>query len=105
MLRLKDIREEKKLQQKDVAAKLNRTPACISSWENGKTEPSIDDILRLSEILDVTTDYLLGCSDDPESNNRTIELTPIQQNLLSLFNSLTRDNQFRVLGFIQALKL
>ena len=45
MLRLKELREEKKLQQKDLAEKMNRTIACISSWETGKTEPSIDDLI------------------------------------------------------------
>lgn len=41
MLNLKEIRENAGLQQRELATQLNRTIACISSWETGKTEPSL----------------------------------------------------------------
>ena len=60
MLRLKDLREEKGVLQKELAHAINRTRACISSWEQGKTEPSIDDLLKLADFFEVTVDCLVG---------------------------------------------
>ena len=100
MLRIKELREEKNWQQKDVAVKLNRTAACISSWETGKTEPSIDDILKLADLFGVSCDYLLGRTDESGIVN---SFSPMQNQLLSLYQSLSLEEQYRVLGFVQAL--
>ena len=103
MLIIKELREEKNWQQKDVATRLNRTTACISSWETGKTEPSIEDILRLADIFEVSCDYLLGRTNELDVVENNTNLSPLQKEMLSLFDALSRDNQYRVLGFIQAL--
>ncbi len=105
MLNLKAIREEKNMQQKEVAARLNRTPACISSWETGKTEPSIDDLARLADLFDVSLDYLMGRSDEYNVIKEIRDVSPLHNNLLKLFDRLSRENQMQVLGFIQALLL
>lgn len=103
MLKIKELREEKGWQQKDVAVRLNRTSACISSWETEKTEPSIEDILRLAGIFEVSCDYLLGRTNELDVVENNTNLSPLQKEVLSLFDELSRDNQYRVLGFIQAL--
>ncbi len=58
--RLKELRTERNLTQKRLAEKLSTTDDCIFFWEKGRSEPSIDEILRLAAFFDVTTDYLLG---------------------------------------------
>ncbi len=57
---LKELRLEKKLTQKQLAQKLNVTEDSIGYWERGKSEPSISQIIQLSDIFEVTTDFLLG---------------------------------------------
>ena len=103
MLNLKEIREERNLQQKDVAERLNRTPACISSWETGKTEPSIEDLVKLADLLDVSLDYLLDRTDENDVVKVTRNDSPLYQKMNSLFEKLTYDDQNQVLGFMQAL--
>lgn len=103
MLKIKELREDKNWQQKDVAQRVNRTAACVSSWETGKTEPSIEDVLRLADIFEVSCDYLLGRTNEMDMVESSANLSPLQKEVLSLFDGLSRDNQFRVLGFIQAL--
>lgn len=103
MLKIKELREEKNWQQKDVAQRVNRTVACVSSWETGKTEPSIEDVLRLADIFEVSCDYLLGRTNEMDMVESSANLSPLQKEVISLFDGLSRDNQFRVLGFIQAL--
>lgn len=58
--RLKELRIEKNLTQKQLSKKLNISEDSIYNWENGRSEPSITDLINLSIILDVTIDYLVG---------------------------------------------
>lgn len=46
-----------------VAAIIGVTEQAIYSFENGKCNPSIDVLIKLSQIYDVTTDYLLGLTE------------------------------------------
>lgn len=62
--KLKELRKEKKLTQTELASKLNISQKLYSNWESGKAEPTLDNIIKLANILDVTVDYLLGRSDN-----------------------------------------
>lgn len=57
---LKEIRVQAKLTQKDVYTKLNISPNGYASWEQGRTEPSIQHICALCKLFEVSADYLLG---------------------------------------------
>jgi len=103
MLRLKDLRKEKGVLQKELARALNRTRACISNWEQGKTEPPIDDLLKLADFFEVTVDCLVGreCyfEKQPDKGNK-----PYLENILvNLFRRLPMQEQYRIIGFTQAL--
>ena len=58
--RLKELRKDKKLTQKQLADLLGCTNQNINDWETGNSETSFDNLLMLADIFDVTTDYLLG---------------------------------------------
>lgn len=58
--RLKALREEHGITQKELAEKLNLTPKAISFYELGSREPSGDVIIQMAQIFETTTDYLLG---------------------------------------------
>ena len=75
--RLKMLREEKGLTQKDLAEKLSLTPKAISFYELGYREPSGDALIRMAHILGTTTDYLLGNSTSKEIPDSNLpSLTP-----------------------------
>lgn len=57
---LKELRKEKGLTQKQVAKMLNKSETGYASWEQGLSEPSINDIRLLCEIYGVSSDFLLG---------------------------------------------
>lgn len=61
--RLKEIRLEKKMTRKQLADKLFVSERLISYWENGKRECNFDTLIKISEIFNVSTDFLLGKSD------------------------------------------
>ena len=58
--RLKELRLENHFTQREIAEKLGVAQVSYLHWEQGKTEPSIDNICKLCEIFGVTSDYLLG---------------------------------------------
>lgn len=58
--RLKKLRKEKGLTQKELGERLGVKQNTFTNWENGKREPNLSTILKLAEILETTTDDLLG---------------------------------------------
>ena len=58
--RLKELRIEKGLTQKQLAKELNVSEDSVYNWEKGRSEPSINDLIILATMLDVTIDYLVG---------------------------------------------
>ena len=59
-LRLKELREARKLSQGEVASKLNLENATISGYERNVTTPSLDVLKSLAILYNVSADYLLG---------------------------------------------
>lgn len=67
--RLRTAREELRgLSQGELAKKTGLQPAAISHFETGGRKASFDNLRKLAAALDVTTDYLLGRSDDPAAH-------------------------------------
>ncbi len=62
--RLRDLRHKKHMTQKQLADKLDLSKGTISAYEQGKKYPSIEVLIKLCNILQVSADYLLGLSDD-----------------------------------------
>ena len=63
LVAFKELRTERKMTQKQLASVLNTTDDCIFFWEKSRSEPNIDEIIKIAEFFDVTTDYLLGAKD------------------------------------------
>lgn len=61
--RLKELRDEFKLKQTELAEKLHVHQTYVSKWERGLGEPSYDLLVILADYFGVTTDYLLGRED------------------------------------------
>ena len=59
MVGLREIRKKKKLNQQRVAIDLNITREALSHYENGRRDPSLAMLVRLSEYFNVSIDYLI----------------------------------------------
>ena len=57
---LKQIRKERKLTQEQTANALNISRAAYAKYETGTNVPTTESILKLAELYNVSTDYLLG---------------------------------------------
>jgi transcriptional regulator with XRE-family HTH domain len=65
-LRLRTAREMRELSQLELAERTRLQQAAVSLYESGARRPSLQNLRRLSEALEVTTDYLVGRSESPE---------------------------------------
>jgi transcriptional regulator with XRE-family HTH domain len=59
-VKLREAREAKKLSQADLAERTGLQPSAISHFETGRRAPSFDNLKKLADALEVSTDYLLG---------------------------------------------
>ena len=57
---IKELRKENGLSQTQLASMLFVSQDTISLWECGKSYPDIENIIKLTQIFNVTSDYLLG---------------------------------------------
>ncbi|WP_028987646.1 helix-turn-helix domain-containing protein [Thermicanus aegyptius] len=68
--RLKALRTKKKLTHQDMADFLGISRQAYGLYENGKREPDFHTLQKLADFFNVSTDYLLGRTDEP--NNETL---------------------------------
>ena len=62
--KLKAVRKSKGLTQLELAKRLNASKGVVSAYEQGITYPSVDVLIKICAILDTSSDYLLGISDE-----------------------------------------
>ena len=66
--RLRDLREDHDMKQKDLAAYLNYSQQVYSNYELGQRDVPTDILIRLSQLYHVSVDYILGLTDNPKRN-------------------------------------
>ena len=62
--KLKELRQQNKMTQKEVAYKLGLVSGTISAYEQGKKYPSIEILIKICTLFNVSSDYLLGLKED-----------------------------------------
>jgi transcriptional regulator with XRE-family HTH domain len=66
--RLRMLREDRELMQKDIALKLNIGVTTYNNYEKGVREPDFEVLKLFAKFYEVTTDYLLELTDNPNDN-------------------------------------
>jgi transcriptional regulator with XRE-family HTH domain len=102
--RLRQLREEKGLLQKDVAKILGITPSAYGYYEQGKREPSMEVLKKLSDFFNVSIDYLLGRTDIRSPVDEITEAVSDDPELLEFWNELKEREDLKLL-FKQTKKL
>ena len=72
--RLKKLRKQAQLTQVDVAEKLGISQPAYASWERGVKKPTQENLVKISQILNVSVDYLVGNSEEELDELDNIEL-------------------------------
>ena len=72
--KLRELRNYKGITQAELAKHLDVTQQAIGRWEKAITSPDYETLKKLAAYFNVTTDYLLGLSDQPQGTGFQKEL-------------------------------
>ena len=98
---ISSLRKKNRLNQKELGDKLGIGVSSISMWEAEKREPSLDNLIALSELFGVSTDYILfGASSDGP-----LQLSKEEQDFLALLSRLSENQKHEVRGFMKGISL
>ena len=107
MTKLKELREEKKLTQKEFGAQIGYSQRAISNWETGITEPNIENLKQIAAFFNVSVDYLIDNGDE-WGNTTGIQKSPASlpadaQNILALYNTLSPERKREAAVWLKTL--
>lgn len=106
MNRIAELRKEKGLNQVGLGLRLNVSQKMISAYESGTHQPSIDTLIQMSNLFNVSVDYIIGTSNIKLSAEKFSKdtLTDLEIELLDIFKELDRNKQEKAIGILFALK-
>lgn len=81
--KLKSLRIEKNLTQKQIADRIGLAISAVSSYESGTRYPTYETLIKFARIFHVSTDYLLGITD-----KRNIDVSGLSDNEIELISQL-----------------
>ena len=100
-MRLKEIREEKGVSQRQAALGLNLSPTVYNRYENGTREPPNALLPVIADYFGVTVDELLG---RPPAENENAAPRTFEARIISgVADQLPQDERKRLLGVVQAM--
>jgi len=103
---LKQLRTQRNLTQKALAAQLQVSQQTVAKWENGSASPNPDTLLQIAAILDVSTDALLGAQageDGLDSLLQELKDRPEMQVLFHASRNATPDDIRKAAKFLDVL--
>lgn len=97
MLRIRELRVDCGLQQKQIAQDLHLSKQVYSNYELGQREPSIDMLGKLADYFGVTVDYLIGRDDkaqaEPFKTKKSPALSEEDEAMLNTYLELSDDSK------------
>ena len=113
---LRFYRKKNKLNQKDIAEKIGVVQQTYSNYETGTRTPSIDILLKLAEIYNISLDTLTGADEAKDAKKedmlleetgsyeqpkrKNLSVSEEEETLVMLFRKLTRKARREVLDFL-----
>ena len=94
MLRVRELREAKGIQQKELAIDLGVSQPTVSDWESGRKVPSAKSTAKLADNFGVSVDYLLGRENEKKPTPVSGDgLDPLDQRLNELLSQASDDTK------------
>lgn len=97
---LKKLRKEYGLSQEELSKRVGVARSSVANYENGQNFPNMDILLKLSDVFNCTTDYLLGKTNERKNN---IDIDKALIGLSTQFNKLSEESQNKVKEQIELL--
>jgi transcriptional regulator with XRE-family HTH domain len=83
--RFREIRERRGLSRHELARLCGFQPMQIYRYEAGENDPSTENLSKLAQVLEVSADYLLGITDDPQGHFGDSSFNDIEKDLISAY--------------------
>lgn len=103
MIRLRDLRAEKNISQRKMAEMFSVSQGTYNNWEQGNTQPSIEQLIELARFFGVSVDYLIGNSDDEGYIKIQEVMSRDDIATLHTVNTLPEDSKQLLMDFIASL--
>lgn len=101
-LRIRDRRSELGLSQEELALQIGSSQKQVSKYETGKNNPTSDVLDALADVLNTTSDYLLGRTDNPERPLRNEQdLDEIEREAIEILRSKKPADRKRVVEIMR----
>lgn len=101
MIRLFELRTEKGLSQRDMAKEFSISQGTYNNWENGKTQPSIEQLKQLAAFFAVSVDYLIGNAEEYGGVAVGTAHTEEEGNLLKAFRGMDESARLALLKLLE----
>ncbi len=101
-IRLKTLRQQHKMKQKDVAKAINVSRTTISGYETKDRQPSHEKLNALANLFNVSIDYLLGVTDDDTESSSTP--SNVDKQIYALYRDLSYASKEELLNYAKYLK-
>ncbi len=103
--RLKELREELGYTQKEIADLTFTDKSQVSKWEHGIINPSIETLITLADLFNVSIDYLLGRDNDANTIvNTQNALSEREQALITIYKNIPPVSQSKLLAYAEGLQ-
>ncbi len=97
MIRLKEIRAKNNLTQAHVAELLGCSTTVYSRYETGDRQPSIETLISLSQIFNVSIDYMVNNPRNESTSIKNIGISDFDYNLIQSFHNADHYDQVSVM--------
>lgn len=101
----KKLRKSRGLSQKALGDRLGLGQGTVSQWEVGRTMPDLQTVIALADFYGVSTDFLLGRTDNPLSlvprETPYVEVTPFEKQILEAYRAMPEQMQIGVCRMLQ----
>lgn len=107
-VKLCSLRVASGMSQQEIADKLNITRTAYNKYENGKSQPTIDNIAILATVFDVSSDFLIGLTDDikPDQQKKPTndgELSKAKQDFISFLGTISDEQTEKLLEIARSI--
>ncbi|MBE5039791.1 helix-turn-helix transcriptional regulator [Ructibacterium gallinarum] len=103
MLRLKELREQRGLNQEGLAQKLNVSQSTISAYETGERVPDFNAAIKIANFFHVSLDYLAGLS-NVKLQIMESDLSPDELEHLHIYRQLGDTDKEKIKAYIDGLQ-
>jgi len=102
MRRLKELREQRRLNQEGLALQLSVSQSTISAYEVGERTPDLETLMAIASLFGISIDYLVGLSESKQ-NVKQGDLSPDELEYLVKYRTANQVDREKIKAYMDGL--